>query len=99
MDSLELKVPEDDLESHLREVRHISTMDKDRPLCQAKGNKADKDQQTLSATRQRITGHKEQEHKVGEGPGPASWMLGTKAVATPVTKPITAPPIPMRASV
>jgi transposase len=50
MDSLELKVPEADLESHLREVRHISKRDKDRPLRQSKGNKADKDQQTLSAT-------------------------------------------------
>jgi transposase len=50
MDSLELKVPEADLESHLREVRHISKGDKDKPLRQAKGNKAGKDQQTLSAS-------------------------------------------------
>lgn len=50
MDSLELKVPEADLESHLREVRHISKRDKEKPLRRAKGNKADKGQQTLSAS-------------------------------------------------
>jgi hypothetical protein len=28
MDSLELKVPEEDLEAHLHSIRHISEMDK-----------------------------------------------------------------------
>jgi transposase len=50
MDSLELKVPEADLDSHLRKIRHISKRDKDEPLRQAKGNKADKSQQALSAS-------------------------------------------------
>lgn len=50
MDSLELKVPEADLERHLREIRHISKGDQDRPLRQAKENKADKAQQTISAS-------------------------------------------------
>lgn len=50
MDSLELKVPEADLEAHLREVRHISKRDKDKPLRRVQGNKADKAQQTLSAS-------------------------------------------------
>src|SRR5690606_41474393 len=63
MDSLELKVPEADLESHLREVRHISKRDKDRPLRQAKGNKADKDQQTLSATAKELKDKKSRNTK------------------------------------
>lgn len=50
MDSLELKVPEEDLDTHLRKVRQISKGDKDKPLRKAKGNKASKDQQTLSAS-------------------------------------------------
>ena len=50
MDSLELKVPEADLDAHLREIRHISKRDKEKPLRQAKGNKASKDQQTISAS-------------------------------------------------
>lgn len=54
MDSLELKVPEEDLESHLRKVRHISKRDKDKPLRQAKANKADKEQQTLSASKKEL---------------------------------------------
>ena len=54
MDSLELKVPEEDLETHLRKTRHISNADKDKPLCQAKENKATKSQQTLSATKQEL---------------------------------------------
>lgn len=54
MDSLELKVPESDLETHLREIRHISKGDKDKPLRQAKGNKADQEQQTLSASKKEL---------------------------------------------
>lgn len=54
MDSLELKVPEEELESHLRKVRHISKHDKDKPLRQAKANKADREQQTLSASKKEL---------------------------------------------
>ncbi|APY12141.1 DDE transposase [Seonamhaeicola sp. S2-3] len=50
MDTLELKVPEEDLEGHLREIRNISHRDKQKPLRQSKANKADKAQQTLSAS-------------------------------------------------
>ena len=50
MDSLELKVPEEELEAHLRKFRHISAGDKEKPLRQAKTNKADRDQQHLSAS-------------------------------------------------
>ena len=50
MDSLELKVPEEDLASHLLQVRHISNRDKPEVLRRAKNNKAGKSQQTLSAS-------------------------------------------------
>jgi len=45
MESLELKVPEDELDAHLRKVRSMSKADK-APL---KDNKASKEQQTLQA--------------------------------------------------
>jgi len=50
MDSLELKVPQQDLDEHLRKVRHISLMDKEAPHRKAKNNKATTDQQTLKAS-------------------------------------------------
>ena len=49
MDSLELKVPEQDLQSHLAEVRHISNRDKD-TYRKAKDNKADDNQKQLKAS-------------------------------------------------
>ena len=45
MDSLELKVPEESLEDHLRKVRVMSARDS-----KAKNDKASKDQQTISAS-------------------------------------------------
>jgi hypothetical protein len=37
MDTLELKVPKEDLESHLRSIRQISSMDKEeRPIRKAR---------------------------------------------------------------
>ncbi|WP_407515697.1 IS1182 family transposase [Tamlana fucoidanivorans] len=63
MDSLELKVPEADLDSHLRKIRHISKRDKDQPLHQAKGNKADIDQQTLSASAKELQAIKSRNSK------------------------------------
>ncbi|WP_242009131.1 IS1182 family transposase [Robertkochia solimangrovi] len=63
MDSLELKVPEEDLEVHLRKIRHFSKGDKDGPLRQAKGNKADKDQQSLSASDKELKAIKSRNNK------------------------------------
>jgi transposase len=48
MDSLELKVPEQDLEAHLADIRHISHRDKD-TFRKAKENKASKEQQQITA--------------------------------------------------
>jgi transposase len=54
MDTLELKVPEADLEEHLRAVRHISARDRGKPFRQAKGNKAGEAQQKITATDQEL---------------------------------------------
>jgi len=48
MDSLELKVPASELQSHLEKVRQMSS--KDRPIRKAKNNKAAKEQQTITAS-------------------------------------------------
>jgi len=50
MDSLELKVPEQDLKAHLAEVRHISNRDKD-TYRKAKENKAHDEDKTISASK------------------------------------------------
>ena len=50
MDSLELKVPEQDLKSHLAEVRHISNRDKDN-YRKAKNNKGDDNDKTITASK------------------------------------------------
>ncbi|MEP1489377.1 MAG: transposase [Algibacter sp.] len=51
MDTLELKVPKEDLEKHLHRIRHISAMDKESAgIRKSKHNKAPKAQQEISAT-------------------------------------------------
>jgi len=51
MDSLELKVPKEDLDAHLRRVRTMSAMDKEeKPLRKSKTNKAPKQQQQITAS-------------------------------------------------
>ncbi len=50
MDSLELKVPEEELQDYLQKVRHISAVDKPTPTRKAKNNKASKTQQSITAT-------------------------------------------------
>ncbi len=49
MDTLELKVPKEELEAHLHKIRHISAMDKPKSKRKAKENKASKTQQTITA--------------------------------------------------
>lgn len=49
MDSLELKVPDQDLAAHLADIRHISKGDKD-TFRKAKENKASKEQQSITAS-------------------------------------------------
>jgi len=51
MDTLELKVPKEDLESHLRSIRHISSMDREEtPIISSKKNKASQEQQSITAS-------------------------------------------------
>lgn len=51
MDSLELKVPKEELESHLKRIRHISSIDKEqKPFRKSKINKAPKEQQEITAS-------------------------------------------------
>lgn len=57
MDSLELKVPEKDLEAHLSKIRAISNADKAKysnPVRKAKHNKATPDQQKVTATKEEL---------------------------------------------
>ena len=42
MDTLELKVPAEELEEHLRKVRRMSSMDKEAPQRKSKGDKSGK---------------------------------------------------------
>src|SRR6056297_1560846 len=49
MDTLELKVPKEDLDEHLRKVRAISAMDKEEPHRKSKGDRSDKGQRSVTA--------------------------------------------------
>ena len=63
MDSLELKVPQEELEEHLKKIRHISAMDKEEPNRKAKNNKADKEQQSITATKTELQSIKSRNEK------------------------------------
>lgn len=55
MDSLELKVPEEELDAYIRRVRHLNTKDKENyPHRKAKENKASPQQQTITADKQEL---------------------------------------------
>ena len=55
MDSLELKVPKEDLEAHLKSIRDMSSMDKEEiPIRKSKKNKAPKEQQVITASNQEL---------------------------------------------
>jgi transposase len=55
MDSLELKVPEEELDAYIRRVRQLNTKDKaNYPHRKAKKNKASQGQQTITADKQEL---------------------------------------------
>lgn len=54
MDTLELKVPEEDLEEHLRKVRAISSMDREEPHRKSKGDRSDKSQRSVTANKKEL---------------------------------------------
>ena len=64
MDTLELKVPKEDLESHLKNLRHFSAMDKqDDPIRRSKTNKASKGQQEITASNKELQAIKSRNKK------------------------------------
>ncbi|WP_158973599.1 transposase [Cellulophaga sp. L1A9] len=54
MDTLELKVPEEDLQAHLRKVRVFSSMDKETPHRKSKGDKSDRGQRIVTASKKEL---------------------------------------------
>lgn len=74
MDSLELKVPAQDLEAHLAEIRHISNRDKE-VFRKAKHNKATAEQQTITTSKRQLDSitarnkkwRKDQDQRPGSG--------------------------------
>ena len=63
MDTLELKVPEEDLDEHLRKVRAISAMDRERPHRKSKGDRSDKGQRGISASEKELNAIKGRNRK------------------------------------
>ncbi|MGB5404557.1 MAG: IS1182 family transposase [Robiginitalea sp.] len=63
MDSLELKVPEEDLEDHLRKVRALSARDKETPIRKAKGDKSEEGQRQISANEKELQALKSRNKK------------------------------------
>lgn len=54
MDTLELKVPEEDLDEHLKKVRALSSMDKGEPHRKSKNDRSDKGQRSVSASKKEL---------------------------------------------
>jgi hypothetical protein len=97
MDTLELKVPEEELESHLRKVRHISAMDRGRPHRKSKGTGPKRASGALPPTsRNSVPSH----HATRSGRGTRTnvRVRATREASTPVTRRITVPPIQMPVS-
>ena len=71
MDSLELKVPEDELDEHIRRIRHAN--EEDTPRRKSKQDKSDDDQRTLKATSSDLKAIKNRNNnwrnKSGDRPG------------------------------
>lgn len=63
MDSLELKVPVEELEDYLLKVRQISTVDKAVSTRKVKNNKASKPQQSITATEKELAAIKTRNKK------------------------------------
>ncbi|UWX55743.1 transposase [Maribacter litopenaei] len=97
MDTLELKVPEDELDEHLRKVRALSSMDKGEPHRKSKGDRSDKGQRTISANKNELDTIKGRNRKWARN-GTKGREPGTRWPSIPVTRPIIALRTPMRAS-
>jgi transposase len=80
MDSLELKVPKQDLDEHLRNIRHISKMDKEVPHRKAQNNKANAEQRTITATDSKLKDIKTRQKKWAKDQDqrPGAGNIGSK---------------------
>ena len=67
MDTLELKVPEEELDEHLRKIRAISAMDKETPHRKSKGNRSDKGQHSITANEKELGAIKSRNSKWAKG--------------------------------
>jgi hypothetical protein len=75
MDTLELKIPEENLDEHLRKVRTMSSMGKDEPHRKSKGDKSDKGQRTIHSSKKELNAiksrnkrwQKDQDQRPGAG--------------------------------
>lgn len=54
MDTLELKVPEEELKAHLQKIRAISAMDREEPHRKTKNDKSDEEQRKVSASKKEL---------------------------------------------
>lgn len=63
MDTLELKVPEEDLEEHLMKIRAISSMDKEEPHRKSKNDRSDKDGRSITANKKELAAIKSRNKK------------------------------------
>ncbi|WP_425238011.1 IS1182 family transposase [Ulvibacterium sp.] len=54
MESLELKVPADELDAHLKKIRHISAMDREAPRRKSKDDKAECGQKRITANEREL---------------------------------------------
>ena len=80
MDTLELKVPEEELDEHLRKIRAISAMDKEVPHRKSKGDKADKGQRKVSASKKELSaiGSRNKKWAKDQDQRPGSGNKGSK---------------------
>lgn len=94
MDSLELKVPVQELEAYLSDIRHISNRERD-TYRKAKANKSSKEQQSVTTSDKEL---KESRAAIRTGVSSRTIVQerAIRAVDTRVIRPITVLPIPMQ---
>ncbi len=102
MDTLELKVPEEDLDEHLRKVRALSAMDKEEPHRKSKNDRSDKGQRSVTANDRELSAIKGRNKKWAKDQACAEpvevtkdRVQGTKEASTLATRRITVPRTPM----
>ncbi|MFH6605179.1 transposase [Maribacter algicola] len=105
MDTLELKVPQEDLDEHLRKVRALSSVDREIPHRKSKEDRSDKGQRKVTAGEKELAAIKGRNKRWAKGQACAEPVevtgdraQGTRVASTPATRPITALRTPMRVS-